>query len=149
MQAMARQLTDAGNSGVYQLMREPYELQREAKAAGLAVFCTDIGHIHDKQGFIAALGATLRFPEWAGKNWDALNDCLTDLEWLEATGYVLILEKARHFAAAHKHEFDDAVAVLQSAADYWKEQGRPFWVLVHGAQGWDAGLTKWPAAKPR
>lgn len=147
MQAMARELSVAKNGGVYQLVREPYELQREAKAAGLAVFCIDIGHIHDKQAFIALLGSTLRFPDWAGKNWDALNDCLTDLAWLEATGYVLILEKAKHFAVAHKHDFDAAVEVLHVVADYWKGQGHPFWVLVHGAQGWDAGLAKWPGSQ--
>lgn len=144
MKAMAEQLRVARRCGVYQLTREPYEAERDAKVAGLAAFRIDIGHTHDKQGFIGHLAQALRFPDWAGKNWDALNDCLTDLEWLDAAGYVLILEKAKHFAAVHNHEFDDALAVLQSAADYWKSEDRPFWVLIHGAQGWDAGLTKWP-----
>ncbi len=144
MQAMAKQLSTAKHCGVFQLTREPYELERDAKAAGLTVFRVDIGHTHDKEGFIGLLAQAMRFPAWAGKNWDALNDCLTDLEWLDATGYVLVLEKAKHFAVAHQGEYESALAVLHAATDYWKTENRPFWVLIHGAQGWDAGLTKWP-----
>lgn len=144
MNVMAEQLRVVERCGVYQLTREPYETERAARKAQLAVFRVDIARTHDKLAFIGHLAEAMRFPAWAGKNWDALNDCLTDLEWLDATGYTLILEKAKHFATAHQHEYDDAVAVMRSAADYWKAENRPFWVLIHGAQGWDAGLPKWP-----
>src|SRR5438552_17320122 len=35
-------------------------------------------------------GAALQFPEYFGENWDALNDCLTDLAWLPAAEYPLV-----------------------------------------------------------
>jgi RNAse (barnase) inhibitor barstar len=144
MEAMSKTLTDARRCGVFHLTKEPYEAEREAKAAGLAVFRMDIGHAHDKKDFLTHLAKGMHFPASFGMNWDALNDCLTDLDWIKGKGYVLIFEKSKHFAAGHKHEFDEAVEVLKTAADYWKDEGRPFWAFVHGAQGWDSGLPKWP-----
>jgi hypothetical protein len=108
------------------------------------VFRVDIGHAHDKVGFIGQVAHAMHFPAWAGRNWDALSDCLTDLAWLDAGGYVLVLENAKHFAVGHQLEYDTALAVLVAAADHWKSENRPFWVLIHGAPGWDAGLMKWP-----
>jgi RNAse (barnase) inhibitor barstar len=37
------------------------------------------------------LARGLALPDYFGANWDALADCLTDLEWVPAKGYVLVL----------------------------------------------------------
>ena len=145
MEPMSKQLLDAQQCGVYQLVLGPQEVELAAKEAGLAVFRMDIGHAHDKKGFLATVAKALSFPDWFGGNWDALNDCLTDLEWLPTkTGYVLLFERSEHFGNSHKQEFDVATAVLVAAAEFWKAQGRPFWVLVSVFNGWDSGLPKWP-----
>jgi RNAse (barnase) inhibitor barstar len=145
MDAKSKRLADAKLCGVFQLTVEPYEIEREAKAAGLAVFRMDIGHAHGKKDFLALIAKAMKFPDHFGGNWDALNDCLTDLEWLDGKGWVLVFEKSKHFGAGHQHEFDEAMEVLRAAAEYWKADGKPFWAFVHGAQGWDCGLPKWPA----
>ncbi|WP_328622688.1 barstar family protein [Streptomyces sp. NBC_00354] len=36
----------------------------------------------------------LRLPDYFGWNWNALSDCLRDLDWLSADHYVLIIEAA-------------------------------------------------------
>jgi len=145
MEPMAKQLVDAHQSGMYQLVRSPEEVERAAKDARLALFRIDIGEAHDKKDFLASVAKALSFPDWFGGNWDALNDCLTDLDWLPTkAGYVLIFEKSEHFGTAHKEEFDLATAVLVAAAEYWKAQGRPFWALVAVSKGWDSGLPTWP-----
>src|SRR5215468_2567117 len=36
----------------------------------------------------------LLFPGYFGWNWDALSDCLRDLNWLPADGYLIIVENA-------------------------------------------------------
>jgi RNAse (barnase) inhibitor barstar len=148
MKDLARQLVGAEAGGVFQLTREPRDVEHAAREAGLAVFRVDIHHVHGKAGFLALLATAMKFPDWFGDNWDALADVLTDLEWHDAPGYVLMLEKAKHFGAGHKEDFAAAMEVMGFAADEWRAAGKPFWVFVSGAQGWDSGLPKWPAALP-
>jgi RNAse (barnase) inhibitor barstar len=125
MEPMAKQLSDAQQSGVYRLVRPPEEVERAARDAGLAVFRIDIGHAHNKKTFLAKIADALQFPNWFGGNWDALNDLLTDMKWLTTnSGYVLIFEKGETNPL-----FEDANAVLQSAVEYWKAEGRPFWAF--------------------
>jgi RNAse (barnase) inhibitor barstar len=145
MSDLSKRLADAGGAGVFHLMREPYEIERAAKEAGLVACRMDIGHAHDKKDFMEHLAKGLKFPAHFGKNMDALHDCLTDLEWLgnDAKGYVLVFEKSKHFGAGHKHEFDESMEVLTLSADYWRDKGKPFWVFIHGAQGWKSGLPEW------
>lgn len=44
----------------------------------------------DKASTLDAIAAALSFPDWFGRNLDALYDCLTDLSWLPAGEHVLI-----------------------------------------------------------
>jgi RNAse (barnase) inhibitor barstar len=145
MEPMTKQLADAQQCGVYQLVRGPEEVERAAKEAGLTVFRIDIGDAQNKKDFLVRVAKALSFPDWFGGNWDALYDCLTDLDWLSTkTGYVLVFENGEHFCSSQKHEFDDATAVLIAAAEYWKAQKRPFWALVSSSKGTDCGLPEWP-----
>ena len=144
MDATAELLADAGKAGVYHLNRDPRQLAQAAAGAGLAAWRVDIGHAHDKEDFLDYVSAALNFPKTFGGNWDAFVDCLRDLSWVEGKGYVVILEKSKHFCAAHKHEFDEAVSVLGDAAEFWKGQGKPFWGLIGGPEGWDSGYPQMP-----
>ena len=144
MTDLATTLADASASGVYQLTPEPHEVERAAKSAGLATYRIDIGHAHHKEELLAHLARAMSFPAHFGGNWDALHDSLTDLDWIDAKGYVIVLERSKHFGAGHREEFAVATDVLRAVCDYWKTQGKPFWAFIHGAQGWDSGLPKWP-----
>jgi|SRR6516225_5216366 RNAse (barnase) inhibitor barstar len=130
MTPIAKQLADAKHNGVHRLVRRPEEIVRAAGEAGLAAFRIDLGGVRDKKGFLGHVAKALSFPAWFGGNWDALNDCLTDLSWLPATtGYVLLFENVEKF-----REFEDATAVLGAAAEYWKNQGRPFSAFIAESQ---------------
>ncbi len=134
-------LLDASRAGVFHLTGEAREPARQAQAAGLLALRLDIGHAHDKADFLGHVSRGMKFPGWFGGNWDAFADCLKDLSWLPAIGYVVILEKSRHFCAGHPQEFEEAMDVMAEAAGYWRGRGKPFWILIGGPEGWSSG---WP-----
>jgi RNAse (barnase) inhibitor barstar len=140
----AKLLADPAKGGVYHLEGDARQLAETASQAGLAAFRIDIGHAHDKEDFLGHVSKALKFPASFGGNWDAFADSMRDLSWVEGKGYVIILEKSKHFAGAHRHEFDEAVDVLKEASTFWKAQGKPFWTLVGGPDGWDSGYPKMP-----
>jgi RNAse (barnase) inhibitor barstar len=118
-----KQLLDVRQSGVHQLTGPPEEIEQAARQAGLAVFRIDAGHARSKKALLDSIATALHFPDWFGNNWDSLNDCLTDLDWLPTkTGYVLIFE--------NMHNFDEALEVFRAVSEYWRAEGRPFWVFV-------------------
>ena len=142
----ARYLVDAEQSGVRQLTADPNDIERAAKAAGLFVVRVDLAHLGSKTGFLGRAAKALKFPEWFGKNWDALNDCLTDLSWLHGNGWVIIFENGKALAERKPQVFQNAVEVFQSASDHWRRAGKPFWVFFHDPNNWVSGLEKLEAA---
>jgi hypothetical protein len=154
MSTLSALLADPAHAGVFQLNREPRDIARAAEEARLACFLVDISHAHGKGDFLKQMAKTLRFPDWFGNNWDSLADCLKDLSWLEdaasangpPAGYVLVLEKSKHFAAAHREEFEEAMDLLGEVSDYWRAQNKPFWTLIGGPEGWNSGWPELPSA---
>src|SRR5262245_29338699 len=51
------------------------------------------GRLSRKQDLLRALAAGLKFPDYFGYNWDALEECLSDLSWLGGQARVVILHK--------------------------------------------------------
>jgi len=47
--------------------------------------------VSEKAEAIAAIARALDFPDWFGQNLDALYDSLSDLSWLPAGEYVLVV----------------------------------------------------------
>lgn len=138
-------LTDAGKAGVFHLTADPRELAEAAAAAGLAVYRLDIGHAHDKGDFLRDVSQAMKFPATFGNNWDAFADCLKDLSWADGKGWVVILEKSKHFCAGHHHEFKEAMDIMDEAAEHWRKQGKPLWTLIGGPDGWKSGWPDTPA----
>ncbi len=137
---------DSAKAGVFHLTADVRGIAEAAEAAGLAVIRIDIGHAHDKKDFLNDVSKAMKFPDWFGGNWDALADCLKDLSWLQAKGWVVILEKSKHFCAGHRHEFEEAMDVMAEAAADWRGRGKPFWTLISGPEGWKSGWPEMPSA---
>ncbi|WP_407636660.1 barstar family protein [Kurthia huakuii] len=62
------------------------------------------------------------FPNYFGKNWAAFNECLNDLEWLEADEYVLIITNFEHLLAKKPNERDIFLEILKSTMYQWTFQ---------------------------
>ena len=141
----AEWIKDAAKAGVFQLCADARELAGAAAGAGLMVVYVDIGHAHDREDFLADASKAMRFPECFAGDWNAFAGGLKDLSWLQAKGWVLILEKSKHFCGGHGHEFKAAMDALAEAAEHWRGQGKPFWTLIGGPDGWRSG---WPNMPP-
>ena len=126
--------TDA--AGVVHLPPEAADLIAKAtKALGYSCVEVDLAEVHDKRGLLTALAKALAFPPWFGHNWDALEDCLTDMSWREAEGYVLILRHADRLHSEAEGDFLTALRILADASTTWAEAGLPFWTFVELTAG--------------
>lgn len=132
MMTLAAKLKNATLAGPYLVPRERGPLLGAVRKSGLKLIRIDLGGVHDKAGLLRAIANGLEFPDWFGGNWDALQDCLTDLSWNKASGYVVILENSAEFIRRAPGEFATAREVCERAAAYWGEQGIPFWTLFGG-----------------
>jgi len=142
--ALSSVLADPGRAGVYHLTRDAREVAAAVQAAQLACFRVDIGHAHDKADFAAQMSKALRFPDASARDWNAFAGCLKDSASLPGKGWVVLLEKSKHFGGGHKHEFDEAMDLMAEVADHWRAQDRPFWTLVGGPDGWSSGYPAMP-----
>jgi len=79
-----------------------------------------------EDGLYGEFGAALQFPYYFGENWDALEDCLTDLSWRQAQGHVLVFEGFQSLPADNVGVLID---VLASAAEFWAGEGKPFFAV--------------------
>jgi hypothetical protein len=77
-----------------------------------------------KEKLLSVLAAKLRFPSYFGHNWDALEECLRDLSWLDDRPRVVIVHEAFPFSAA-----GDSLATYQSiladAVAMHRQRGTP------------------------
>lgn len=123
-------------AGVYRADEDAARVAFNAAATlGYNAYRIDLGLATDKNSLLRFFGRSLHFPEWFGENWDALIDCLTDLSWEEADGYVLILQRTDVLREIDPPTIDTFYEVLRDAAATWRDMGVPMWVLIISEDG--------------
>lgn len=126
-------LRDAAANGVVRVAREEAEAVLAAgAAAGLRCIRIELAGCRSKAAFLARVAAALEFPWWFGQNWDALADCLGDLEWLPAAGYLLLLDDPSELRRAAPEDYAVAIEIFSDAARDWSERDTPFRVFISG-----------------
>jgi hypothetical protein len=130
MSKLLQRLSDASKSGVYRTARVD-EVLDASQGSRLQVARIGLAGVAGKDALLERMARALAFPQWFGGNWDALEDCLSDLSWSKADGHVLLIEDAAALPADERGILTD---ILSSVAAYWAERGRPFFaVFVGGA----------------
>ena len=118
MSKLLERLRDPVRSGVY----------RATKSDAIDEVVRDAAQIDLKGGdALRAIAKALRFPDWFGGNWDALEDCLSDLSWRSGDGHVLVF---RNWQALSGDDLGVLIDVLRSAAEFWSGRGRPFFAVL-------------------
>lgn len=72
-------------------------------------------------GLFTEFARALGFPDYFGHNWDAMEECLADLEWLPAKGYVLLLSDAQAVLADDEDEYETLLEILSDAGEAWSK----------------------------
>jgi len=85
-----------------------------------------------RAGFFTEIARKLAFPDYFGRNWDAVYDCLTDLNWLPAEGYVLVFDGFAALAKQAPDQWQIGRKVLAEACQFWQPLRTPMFVLLVG-----------------
>ncbi len=93
---------------------------------GIELLDLDAGGLDGERELLRELARVFRFPEYFGENWDALDECLRDLEWLPARGYVLRVREAEALWRRLPVAAGKLVEVWLFSAEKWAERGVPF-----------------------
>ena len=125
MAKLIQRLRDAAKSGVYRASRVD-SIEEALRGSKLSFATVSLVDVTEKISLLRRIAASLGFPSWFGENWDALEDCLTDLSWREAQGHVLALEGFQFLPA---DDLGVLIDVMISAAEFWAGQGKPFFAV--------------------
>ena len=147
MEADVTRDSDYCPSGVYLIDAAELErvLSHDAFPPEFAVAVLDGTEAGSRAGFFRELAHTLRFPDYFGRNWDAVYDCLTDLNWLPATGYVLVVDGFDHFAMNEPEQWAIGLKVLREACAFWQPLSRPMVALLSGPSELAPGVPRLPS----
>jgi RNAse (barnase) inhibitor barstar len=129
-------LLESHGGGVWFLPQgaDPKAVQSAAKRAGFAFFHVDGKNIARKEQLLIHVAMSLHFPKDFGHNWDALEECLTDLEWVDADGYLIYYDHIDGLLEAHPDQFETLVEIVRDAVASWKEDDAAMIVLFAGSK---------------
>ncbi|WP_066423870.1 barstar family protein [Anabaena sp. 4-3] len=113
---------------IKQNIREAVE--QIAAEPGTKVFYFDGKKINSKETFLKQAAEAMDFPTYFGANWDAFDECITDLTWCPAERYVILYDHADIFAQADPTQYQIALDIFNSAKEYWEANNISFKFLV-------------------
>ena len=62
----------------------------------------------------------MQFPYYFGENWNAFDECITDLDWISGDFYVLIITEAHLLLAQEsKDQLQALTTILDEAGNEW------------------------------
>jgi len=63
-------------------------------------------------------------PDYFGRNWDAFDECIQDLEWVAASGYLVVIANADRLLEKDKDNYDVFLDSMRTAAKEWHAPNR-------------------------
>lgn len=129
---------------LYRLMSRAAAETIETQAAvhGWRCFTLNGDTIDSKVTFLKACAAAMNFPDYFGRNWDAFEECLNDLAWAPAPGYLLLYDNVENFARNAPDDWETAHSILADAVKNWQKVGIPFTVLIRKTGNFVRGLPQ-------
>jgi hypothetical protein len=97
--------------------------------------------MQDFKSLFQEIAAALQFPYYFGNNWNALDECIKDLDWLPAKLFVIGITSSQLVLSKESTDDQFAFGVLLKETckvwsqpcdenEEWGRQGRPFHVVM-------------------
>src|ERR1051326_5511059 len=77
--------------------KELFQTKEDLAKDGFSILEVQGDVIETSEQLFIALAKEMKFPDYFGNNWDALEECLRDMSWLPSKGYLLFFYNAEHF----------------------------------------------------
>lgn len=121
-----REILDGRRSGVYRLAGAI-----SPKPASPTV-SIPIPAVRNKSSLMAAFATAAALPDWFGRNWDSLEECLLDLPTPHRGGVVVELSEPALLSRHDPDAWRTLLALMEDVAAAWQARGGLFVVLVEG-----------------
>lgn len=108
-------------SGLLVLPRESSAITMVTAPSGFLVRTIEGKKCRTSSSLFDEFAQALSFPEYFGHNWDALEECLADFEWLPAKGYILLISDAQAVLPNDEEEYETLLEVLNDAGEAWSK----------------------------
>ncbi|MEX5637800.1 barstar family protein [Parafrankia sp. FMc2] len=112
--------------------------------SGVRLVCIDGAETSTEAEMHHQFVERFEFPEYYGRNWDALYECLTDLSWSPAEAYIVDVAHSSRLLWRQRRSIDVLLDVLSSAGEAWAlpasrgwpvdEHKVPFHVVLHDSE---------------
>jgi RNAse (barnase) inhibitor barstar len=95
-------------------------INRQEIPNGILLLELDAVLMTNLDGLYREFTAVFEFPDYFGKNFNALSECITDLEWLPANGYLLVIRNSGYLLSKESSDcLIGLLSVLNSAGEEW------------------------------
>ncbi len=109
----------------FNLIEESQAILPKSKPKYWHIAMLDCSLFHDELGFFLELKKIFKFPSYFGNNLDAVQDCLTDLEWIKKTNIILIIQNSEKLIAeaSGKELMEHFLSILSDTMILWNQKG--------------------------
>ena len=102
------------------LLMTQREITRRDVPDGILLVEADAALMMNYENLFRELAAVFQFPDYFGKNYNALNECITDLDWLPAEGYLFVIKNsARLMIEESGNDLEGLLYFLDKAGKEW------------------------------
>ncbi|MFH1619184.1 MAG: barstar family protein [bacterium] len=122
-------LSGPGSLPLFRAGENPADIEEAIAEAGRLGWFTavlDFSSASDKRSMMKQFAVQMKFPDYFGHNWDALEECLKDLqEWIKAPGYLLIIRGYDASEGKFPEEMKNICEILESVSAFWSSRKPP------------------------
>jgi len=106
------------------------DIINEASRNNISIFYFDGSSIGSKKDFFNTAKKVMNLPDYSGNNWDAFEECINDLSWISAEGYIFVFDNTSAFFSKHPDDAETLLTILNDARIMWLLENVPFEYLL-------------------